>query len=176
MAILIGGVVFSLLPEEQYERFQNIGEDDTSKQRVLYWENGLDMMIEHPISGVGYFNFPAYYNQFYSDDLLGMRAKKGAELPHNIFIQVGSELGLFGLCIYVFLIICFFRMYKRSMAFNVDLPQYLTTLFSGICIGFIGFIIAGQFVSVVYYPFMWVQLALAVALMNLSKAQYLAVN
>ena len=33
----------------------------------------------------------------------------------------------------------------------------------GLDIGFIGFLIAGQFVSVVYYPFMWIYLALVVA-------------
>ena len=170
LAIFIGGVVFSLLPEEQFERFQSMGEDETSKQRILYWENGLDMMLDHPISGVGYFNFPTYYNRFYSDDLLGMRAKKGAELPHNIFIQVGAEVGVFGLIAYLLLIALFFSFTKNikvGSRSNIYRSSWLIDVSRGLLIGLIGFVIAGQFVSVVYYPFLWVHLALIVALKNI---------
>jgi len=37
-------------------------------------------------------------------------------------------------------------------------------LSKGLEVGFVGFLIAGQFVSVAYYPFMWIQLALMVKL------------
>ena len=172
LAVLISGLIYSLLPDEQLARFQNMGDDATSRQRILYWENGLDMMLESPLSGAGYFNFPSYYNAFHSDDLIGMRVKYGAELPHNIFIQVAAELGVSGLAIYLTLIYLFFRITRRTKA-DLSASKYaaswLTELAPGLSIGFIGFIIAGQFVSVVYYPFMWVQLAMAVSLSSIVK-------
>lgn len=167
--LIVVGIVLSLgwwlLPQEQKERFEAIGEDTTSQQRLLYWENGLEMMNSHPFLGVGYYNFIPYFNQYYTDDLL----RKNAELPHNIFIQVGADLGYSGLIIYLMLI---FYGFKIPMSLKVkfiekernnifyNLPQALN-------VSFLGFIIAGQFVSVVYYPFMWIHLALVVALNNI---------
>jgi putative inorganic carbon (hco3(-)) transporter len=37
-----------------------------------------------------------------------------------------------------------------------------------------GFVIAGQFVTVAYYPFFWINLAFMVALNNVTRKHYLA--
>jgi O-antigen ligase len=91
--ILIVGLVY-LLPEEQKERFRATGDDKTSQQRLLYWENGWEMMRDHPLDGVGFFNFVPYFERYYSEDML----YKKAELPHNIFIQVGTDAGFYFYC------------------------------------------------------------------------------
>ena len=173
LAVLISGLIYSLLPDEQLARFQNMGDDDTSRQRILYWENGLDMMLESPLSGAGYFNFPSYYNAFHSDDLIGMRVKYGAELPHNIFIQVGAELGFFGLLIYVALILQGISINARQKKLLLSAGKAMHWAFHmaiGLNVGLVGFFIAGQFVSVVYYPFFWISLALSVALGNILSS------
>lgn len=149
----------TFLPEEQKERFQTMGDDRTSEQRILYWKNGIEMIKEHPVLGVGYFNFIPYYNQHYSHDLL----VKQAELPHNIFIQVATDTGLVGLLVYLILISRFFKPTKISHSPD---SAFEAAALKGIRIGMIGFIIAGQFVTVGYYPFMWIALALIVALNN----------
>ncbi|AKV94696.1 hypothetical protein ACP86_00060 [Marinobacter sp. CP1] len=155
-----------LLPPEQKDRFEIAGEDRTSQQRLLYWQNGIDMMNEHPFFGVGYFNFIPYYNINYSSDLL----RDSAELPHNIFVQIGSELGYTGLVIYLLFI---FFGFKTSLDARKNFARDRSDVFfKDICksanISFIGFLVAGQFVSVAYYPFMWIHLALLVSLRNIS--------
>jgi len=50
--------------------------------------------------------------------------------------------------------------------------DWLSLLSRGLDLNLVGFLLAGQFVSVVYYPFMWITLALSVCLSNIIKAQY----
>ncbi|QSP93673.1 O-antigen ligase family protein [Marinobacter salinisoli] len=155
-------VLWAILPDEQKERFENIGSDRTSIQRLLYWEHGIDMLNDHPFLGVGYFNFIPYYERVYREDML----YEYAELPHNIFIQVGSELGYSGLIVYVLMLAyCFWKTNSiRKKLKEEGEHGFFYYIFSYLNISLLGFIFAGQFVSVVYYPFLWIHLALFVAL------------
>lgn len=150
------GITF--LPDEQKERFTTIGDDQTSQQRLLYWENGIEMIREHPLLGIGFWNFIPYYEAHYRDDML----YRHAELPHNIFIQIGTDAGLIGLFVYLVLMA---RFFKNKPKRTVNDPLYTAT-YKGLFIGFVGFAAAGQFVTVGYYPFMWIGLALLVSLQN----------
>ena len=153
-------VLWSFLPEAQKERFQTMGEDKTSQQRILYWENGLEMIKENPLLGVGYFNFAPYFQRYYPEDVLFDRA----ELPHNIIIQVGTDTGAIGLAIFLALILIALRKAQRFRAKGCEINQRLI----GNCanLSLIGFFVAGQFVTVTYYPFLWIHLALLVSLQN----------
>jgi O-antigen ligase len=153
-------LIWTFLPEQQKERFQTMGEDKTSRQRILYWENGLEMIQEHPVLGVGYFNFVPYFERYYSEDVLFHRA----ELPHNIIIQVGTDTGAVGLTIFLALLFVALRKAQRFRAKGCETKQRLI----GNCanLSLIGFFVAGQFVTVTYYPFLWIHLALLVSLQN----------
>src|SRR5690606_18831128 len=98
--VAIVTIGWALLPQEQKDRFTEAGQDKTSEQRLLYWKNGIDMLGDHPFVGVGYFNFIPYYERYYPEGML----YESAELPHNIFIQVSSELGWMGFIPYLALI------------------------------------------------------------------------
>ncbi|MEP1216130.1 MAG: O-antigen ligase family protein [Marinobacter sp.] len=153
-------LLWTFLPEEQKDRFRTMGEDRTSQQRILYWENGLEMIKEHPVLGVGYFNFVPYFSRYYADDILLHRA----ELPHNIIIQVGTDTGVIGLAIFLALLLIAFRKAQRFRAVGCENNQKLI----GACanLSLIGFFVAGQFVTVTYYPFLWIHLALLVSMRN----------
>jgi O-antigen ligase len=153
-------LLWTFLPDEQKERFQTMGEDETSQQRILYWENGIEMIKEHPVLGVGYFNFPLYFARYYPDDVL----LKRAELPHNIFIQIGTDAGLLGLAVFLGFLLVAYWLGRRFKAGGCEDQQMLI----GRCanLSLLGFVVAGQFVTVAYYPFLWIHLALVVALNN----------
>ncbi|WP_417566832.1 O-antigen ligase family protein [Marinobacter sp.] len=153
-------LIWTFLPEQQKERFQTMGEDKTSRQRILYWENGLEMIQDHPVLGVGYFNFVPYFQRYYPGDILVNRV----ELPHNIIIQVGTDTGVIGLAIFIGLIIVALRKAQRFRAKGCEISEKQM----GSCanLSLIGFIVAGQFVTVTYYPFLWIHLALLVSMQN----------
>ena len=157
-------ILFNILPEEQKNRFETAGEDKTSQQRLLYWENGWEMIKDHPFTGVGYFNFPPYYADHYPEDML----YEHAELPHNIFIQVGTDAGFTGLIPFVFL--CFYPLiYTRFLLKHKEREPFLVLSLVGVAYGIFGFVLAGQFVTVAYYPFLWLGLAFFVSGNNVLK-------
>ncbi|MEO0438438.1 MAG: O-antigen ligase family protein [Pseudomonadota bacterium] len=165
-AVLYVGL--TLLPDEQMERFSRMGEDKTSIQRLLYWEHGWDMMLEYPAFGVGYFNFVPYYESFYPEDML----YSNAQLAHNIFVQVGADLGFIGLACYMVLILFGFSLPRRAIKRLRALDQYddwRIPVAKGLMVSFLGFLVSGQFVSIVYYPYMWIHLGLCFALWNSTR-------
>tara|TARA_R110001599_G_scaffold210020_2_gene407266 strand:- start:11802 stop:13079 length:1278 start_codon:yes stop_codon:yes gene_type:complete len=151
------------LPEEQKQRFNEAGDDKTSQQRLNYWEAGYEMMNDYPLTGVGYFNFPEYFSDNYSHMLL----VTFVELPHNIFIQVGADLGYPGLIIYLMAIYSSISMLYKSRKQNIS--KVIAVFPCALFLSFLGFLIAGQFVSVVYYPFMWIHFALCSSLYHIAN-------
>ncbi|MEM6818395.1 MAG: O-antigen ligase family protein [Pseudomonadota bacterium] len=170
IAGIVGYVAFSFLPPEQIERFTTIGEDKTSIQRMHYWENGWEMMKDYPSFGVGYFAFIPYFERFYPDYVL----YDHAQLAHNIFIQVGADLGFIGLFVYLVLILLGFTVPRTAIKLLERFDKgddWRVFAAKGLMLGFVGFLVGGQFVSIVYYPFMWMHLALSCVLLSSVRNQ-----
>lgn len=161
--VIVFFLAFTLLPEEQKQRFSSTGDDKSSLQRLFYWEHGWEMMLDHPYLGTGYFNFIPYYESHYSRDLLYQHA----QLPHNIFIQVGTDAGFIGLTIFAILILQSYRVARQSEKSTA--PPFFTSMGRALSFSLLGFLVAGQFVTVTYYPFFWINLALSVALWNICR-------
>lgn len=156
-------LIWAFLPEEQKERFETMGDDGTSMQRILYWKNGIKMIKDNPVLGVGYFNFASYFERYYPEDVILGKA----ELPHNIFIQVGTDVGVLGLLIFFGLIFLSFKACRAFSGKDRSSKRLLIGNFANLSL--LGFLVSGQFVTVTYYPFIWIHLALVVALVNSEK-------
>lgn len=156
-------LVFTLLPDEQRQRFTESGTDRTSETRLTYWRHGIEMAREHPVLGVGYRNWLPYSSQ---------RWERGGgaqlqELPHNIFVEAGAELGYTGLGALLLLIGAHFLVNWRSRKLLRplgDQGRLLTFMALGLDAALIGFMVSGFFVTVLYYPFLWFNLAMTSAL------------
>jgi len=166
---LVAGVGYALLPAAEKARFASIGTDSTSIQRLDYWKAGLRMIENHPFLGVGYFNFAPVYAAHEQFKLWHGKA----QLPHNIFIQVGTDAGLIGLGIFLMLIYRNLKVAKeirRVCAKDKESPAFAPGVARGLVITTWGFVIAGQFNTVAYYPFLWINLALTVSLASIVKS------
>lgn len=162
--IILCTSIYYLLPQEQKDRFSSAGDDKTSQQRLLYWENGWEMMKDNPLTGVGFFNFIPYYESHYRSDML----YASAQLPHNIFIQVGTDAGFIALFFFILLILYALGI-AASMARDKRLDLLDRSMAAGLGYGILGWVIAGQFVTVTYYPFFWVHLAFLVSMSAILK-------
>jgi O-antigen ligase len=165
--IILFSVLFQFLPDEQKQRFSETGTDKTSQQRIYYWEAGWEMLNSNPLLGVGYFNFPPTFNRYHSDKILFGYA----QLPHNILVQVGADLGYIGLFVYFMLIKTSFIASKKNSKPEGGASDFFSSLPWAMNISIIGFYVAGQFVSVVYYPFMWIHIALASCFINIKNLE-----
>lgn len=152
-------LVYLMIPQEQKERFSEIGEDRSSQQRLLYWKYGIEMWKDHKITGVGYFNFIPYYEDHYSEHMISGYV----ELAHNIFIQILVDMGLQGFIPYIILI--WYSLIRSNSVYGIK-----NSFRPGFNSAFIAYVVAGQFVSVAFYPFMWVHLSLVVAIENINKS------
>lgn len=158
--VLIGYASYNLIPEEQKARFEGAGKDETSIQRILYWKHGWKMIKDHPFLGVGYYNFSPYYKIHHSDDIvLEILHGTTAQLPHNIFIQVGTDTGFTGLFVFGGLMAAsFYLMCKIGKEAEKVNDMFVKNITKGMNLALLGYIVGGQFVTIGYYPFFWIHL------------------
>lgn len=164
-AAAVGLLVLLLLPQEQIQRFGQAGEDRTSQARLRLWEDGLEMMNRHPALGIGYDNWLPYYEEHYGNDLV----------PHNIFIEAGAELGYTGLVVFLLLVGGTFRLNWRVRRMSRFLPDgggFLRNMALGMDAALIGYLVCGAFVTVLYYPFFWINLSMSASLFLISRSRY----
>lgn len=148
---LVGFLTWTVVPPEQKIRFTTAGSDDTSISRLDRWEAGIDMANQYPILGIGYNNWGAYYGP----------------LSHNIFIQAWSELGYTGLLAFLALIGATFYVNfqtRRIIRRSPTSTKFLWHMAHGLDGALIGYLASGFFVTVLYYPYFWINLAMTVAL------------
>lgn len=167
--VVILALVYFLMPHQQLERFQSAGEDDTSKTRIEYWERGMELVSLFPILGVGYNNWLVA-----QEKIFGLYNQ---QLPHNIFIQCASELGYVGLLVFFLMILyTFINNYRtRKLVLQHDgekkevKMRFLFYMSHGLDGALIGFLVSGFFVTVLYYPFFWINMAMTVSINSIAR-------
>ncbi len=168
---IIAALLYFILPDEQMERFNEMGQDEDSLQRLTYWRYALDEVIPNNLMfGLGYFNWLPYLN--YAEPN-GMGPLEKNQACHNIFIQATAEMGITGLIVFLFLILYAFinNARTRRMAKELDKPFFFHLSY-GLDAGLIGFLVAGSFVTVLFYPYFWIQITMIVMLNNITLKQY----
>lgn len=156
---VLAASVYWLLPQKQLERLQNMGGDETSVSRTTLWTHGQEMLDQHPTLGIGYFNWSSYSRVHYGSELL----------PHNIFVQAGAELGYIGLVGFIALIGLTLVVNYRTRQMTKHLPdgeRFMFDMAHGLDAALFAFLSCGFFVTVLFYPFFWINLAMSVALYN----------
>lgn len=167
--------VFSLLPDQQINRFSTAGDDDTSESRLIYWGAGLEMMNEHKWFGVGYYTFPQYFHDHYSMLFNESIINSGREeVAHNSLIEVGSTMGYVGLTCYLWLIYLVYSLNRKTRKIlrkeqkdiSTDwMPRYSI----GLDAALVAYLIGSFFMSVAFYPYLYLLLMLSQSLNNCSR-------
>jgi putative inorganic carbon (hco3(-)) transporter len=165
--LVAGAVVlaalWAVLPDEQRERFDAMGDDQTSINRTTYWEHGMEIAANYPVLGIGFRNWLPYYRTNYNPQ---------GELPHNIFVEAGAELGYTGFIALILLMAGTFVLNHRTRRMARRLPvwgPFLRATALGLDGALVGFAVSGFFVTVLYYPYFWVNLAFTAALFGTTR-------
>jgi O-antigen ligase len=118
--------------------------DPQGRQQV--WENGLKMILAHPLTGVGINCFPIAHAE--------VSGTKINISPHNSFLQVGAELGLPGLSLFLLIILTSLVAARRVRRLTGErrLGEEYWWLASAIEVSFIGFIVSASFLTHAYSP------------------------
>jgi O-antigen ligase len=161
--VVIATLVYSFIPEQQLDRFHSAGEDSTSLYRMQMWVRGLDLLSRFPVLGVGLNNWTVANHTIYGIDSL---------LCHNIFIECASELGYIGLMTFLLMIMfTFINNYqtRKHVLQHVGESRFIFYMAHGLDCALIGYLVSGFFVTVLYYPFFWINIAMTVALNNIAR-------
>lgn len=155
--------IYAALPEEQLARFERAGEDGTSLNRTERWDKGLKMAEMYPIMGVGYANWAVADRKIFGGT---------GDFCHNIFIECMSELGYSGLVVFVLLILYTFvnnHRTRKILRLHNREQGFLHAMAHGLDGALVGYLVSGFFVTVLYYPYFWINLAMTVALNNIAR-------
>jgi O-antigen ligase len=157
-----------VLPEQMINEFRTAGEDSTSIQRLGLWSFGMDVARDNPVLGVGYENWVDYCN--FIDPVIPEVPR--CMVAHNAYVTVVAETGYVGLVLYILLAVFILiqNASTRANARQLDNKLFLYTALA-LDAGLIGYLASSMFYSVSWYPFIWVQLAMTVALHEISRNQ-----
>jgi O-antigen ligase/tetratricopeptide (TPR) repeat protein len=116
------------LTSDALERLSTIGLDrESSSYRVDQWKNAAGYMMSHPLAGAGIGNWKivSLTNEKYSPNFISSKH------AHNDFLQMGAELGLPGLILYMglFVLLAFagFKLIFKQADKNIrDIAFFLT--------------------------------------------------
>jgi len=172
-------IVFGAASDRYWEQMQTIfnpHEDynlTSDEGRLKVWKRGLDYMIVHPVAGVGEENFPVAEgtnSSFVERVERGHGVRWGA--AHNTFVQVGAELGIPGLALFIGLLVTAFRSMRRVARRSIragpagaDLSRLAQTLMAAL----IGFVVGSFFLSLAYMDMLYTLLAFTIALAKIAR-------
>jgi len=171
LVVLFIAGFWSIAPDAWRDRFvaaKDYEEDSTASSRIELWKGGLRMIRDHPLTGVGLGNFPtAYGHKYRSPDMV-----YGATAPHNIYIQATSELGIGGLVVVLGVIVLLLRRnaQTRRMYRDAGLDERWIWHFShALDVSLIGYAVGGFFLTVLYYPHLFMIIALTISLHHIAR-------
>jgi O-antigen ligase len=143
--------------------------------REVIWARGLKILGENPWLGVGVDCFSTAYGQALEHEKfskIGNVYDRSWKVAHNSFIQVGAEMGVPGLLVFLLLIglsIKNFRETKRlalaaarCACADSDIHHYQVHLLAGMfSLALTGFLVCGFFLSQAYSVFPYLFLAVS---------------
>lgn len=120
--------------------------DESSNQRFWYWDNGINMLVSNPLTGVGYRHFPdVNYTQ----------------TAHNSFVLCFAELGLPGYILWLGGIYYGFRRFGPRKEKLLDEEGGADLI--GARLAFLGFLVACFWISRTYIQVLYLLMALPIA-------------
>ncbi len=162
--IIAGGVVIASLPEAYVADMTNMTnpEDDTRDERLWSWSIGWVMYLENPIVGIGAGNYPWANGMYYKLSPMWEEGRKvmAGRQAHSVYFTLFPELGTIGVLLFFGILKIIFtkcNKAKKKLASWVKRGEHLDEyyLFNAFIASAIGFLVAGTFISVLFYPFFW---------------------
>lgn len=168
--VLISAVILPLMlvtPSSPLKRLLSPDQGDryAADERLLLTQAGINMVRQHPWTGVGAGNFKPSVRQF--GDV------NEEHVAHNTYVSVAAELGLPGLFLFLGIAIATMITLERvRRSSKEDGPELIYRAACGMQIGFIAYFIAVYFVTSETHKLYWMMVFLTMLLPQLQAAAY----
>ena len=170
LALVGVAAILAYAPDQYFERMRTISHyeaDGSAMGRITAWKAAIQMCIDHPLWGVGAGMFPVSFGTIY---------RPAEHMPwltaHSMYFLLLGELGIPGVLVLLGLIFGNLRANRRVMrardAVAEDkrlglFPQGPNRMLYLLSASMVGFAVCGAFLSVAYYPHLFVLTALMVS-------------
>jgi probable O-glycosylation ligase (exosortase A-associated) len=147
----------TLMPGEYWERIESISAYQTegsAQGRIDAWKGAIEMLVDHPLVGVGADNFNRTFGEHYNRNSARWTA------AHSLYCQIIGELGLAGCIFVVWFLVRNFRDLARLRRRLAGQPRgsaahQLYLLCLGIECGLVSYLITTFFLNSLFYPHLW---------------------
>jgi O-antigen ligase len=178
--VFLLGASLSIMPAQYVDRLStltdflpNSGENNNEvsfrgriSENIVAWR----MFVDHPLTGVGLHNYSANYLNYSSD--LGLDPRREARTPHNLYLEIASEMGLLGLSwlgIFLWMVIRGLRQ-ARAQLKNINMQEY-DGLIMAIGVSILGFLITSLYQHLAIPRYFWVLFGIALAIPDVIRQE-----
>jgi len=168
LAVIV--LVSPLLPEAFFNRVESIvpavsNQSDTFGQRVNIWEQGIQMVKAHPITGIGLGNFHETLVSFARGRDLRLRIA-----VHSAYVGVAAEGGLVALALYLLMHVLALRSAALSFRTASRLGRIdLQLLSAGVESGILIIMVLAISGNLEVYKILWLLFAMACSLGTIAR-------
>lgn len=143
-----------------------------NNDRISCYRNALNMIKQHPVIGVGVNTFSINYGKYKLPEK-GDFVTGTTFYAHNHFLQMGGEIGLLGLGVFLWFL---FRIFKMSIRFyRNSKDRFINTVSLGTIFCLFAFLFNGLTETSLYYPkvsiIFWFLMGLALSVGNMPERE-----
>jgi O-antigen ligase len=175
---IFGGAFLASASDQFWERMDSAVEQDdynltSPTGRVQVWTRGIGYMLDRPLLGVGAGNFQTAEGRL-SDYAAMIRSRSGGvkwSAAHNSYVQVGAELGVPGLVLFLAAIFGTLRALQRVTRRRRLTPAdtELVGLAYVSLVALIIFLVGATFLSLAYHDMLFALLGLAMGVQVVAR-------
>lgn len=174
--IALGLAVLLFAPSSYFDRVFSIrdilpspgGRVDLTSDRAIQGRaseslTAWSMFTQHPFTGIGLSNYTTLYQQYAKS--LGLAPSARPRAPHNLYLEVAAETGVFGLLAFLLMIGLAFRsiMIARKGFMDAGMQDY-AHMVTGFGLGFSSYMLSALFAHAAYPRYFYLLLGIAYAL------------
>jgi len=160
--------LFTIAPVAPVERLLHPSPSDerATQNRKIAWQAGLRMMESAPLFGIGVGNYKAMVRQFEDEDV------QLEGVAHNTYIEIGAELGLPAMAIFLAILFLNYRSLERVRRRAQEAGEsFLERAAVGLQAAIVGFSVSIFFLSEEYQRHLWFLVFLSMCLPYLQPAR-----
>lgn len=113
----------------------------TLESRIHFWENSWQMSKEHPLLGVGLGNWQIHFPKYGLNNFAEYKITNGEstlQRPHNDYIWILCETGIFGLLAYLMIFgVIFFQLYSLIRKAKTSKEKWLFFIILSALVGYL---------------------------------------
>jgi hypothetical protein len=147
--------------------------DNVLKGRATEMFAAFQVLLDHPFLGVGPGQYMPFYSEKYQlDPDFKLRQLARQRRAHNLYLEMGAEVGFFGLAVFVamplMLVAALWRLRKRL----ADFAPEDSRLALAFCLAILGYLATGMFLHLAFERYFWFLLALSGAATKILATDY----